>query len=253
MEQFVCLSVLPRSGSTLLSAILSQNPLIHSEGNSAVCQLMWDMSQSFAKNAKEQIAANNREGTVYDIVSQIPFLYYKNTKEPIIIDKCRSWTIPENVELLKKYISNDTKIIILQRPIVEIVKSMMNIYKKNNLQIDPETLLKPFSEPIMRSLYGLIWAKSNNTNNNFLFINYSDLVSKPSETIKTIYEFCGWTFFEHDFDNITVKYPENDAIYNLEGFHKVRSSISKNDYDITLPDSIVDMCIDIENQIQQIK
>jgi len=45
-SQFVCLSGLPRSGSTLLSAILSQNPLIHAEGNSAVCQLMWDMQMS---------------------------------------------------------------------------------------------------------------------------------------------------------------------------------------------------------------
>ena len=39
-QQFVCLSGLPRTGSTLLSAILSQNPLIHAEGNSAVSPLM---------------------------------------------------------------------------------------------------------------------------------------------------------------------------------------------------------------------
>ena len=61
MEQFVCLSGLPRSGSTLLTAILSQNPLIHAEGNSAVCQLMWDLHQSGLTTAKEQLKANGRE------------------------------------------------------------------------------------------------------------------------------------------------------------------------------------------------
>ena len=76
--QFVCLSGLPRSGSTLLSALLSQNPEIHAEGNSAVCQLMWDMQQSCLSAAKEQLLANNRQSTIKDIISQIPHLYYKN-------------------------------------------------------------------------------------------------------------------------------------------------------------------------------
>ena len=33
-DQFVCLAGMPRAGSTLLAAILSQNPQIHTEGNS---------------------------------------------------------------------------------------------------------------------------------------------------------------------------------------------------------------------------
>ena len=77
-NQFVCLSGLPRAGSTLLSAILSQNPLIHSEGNSAVCQLMWDMEKSLINNCGEQINANNRQSTVNDLISNIPYIYYKN-------------------------------------------------------------------------------------------------------------------------------------------------------------------------------
>ena len=64
-KQFVFLSGLPRTGSTLLSAILSQNPKIYSEGNSAVCQLMYDMQQSCIHKAKEQLIANqiNLSGT----------------------------------------------------------------------------------------------------------------------------------------------------------------------------------------------
>jgi sulfotransferase len=135
-EQFVCLSGLPRSGSTLLSAILSQNPKIHAEGNSAVCQLMWDLEVSCKTKCNEQIGANNRETTVTDLISKIPEIYYNNIddNEKIVIDKCRSWTTLENVRLLKKYIDKDIKIIVLERPILEIVNSFCKLYNKNNIK-----------------------------------------------------------------------------------------------------------------------
>jgi sulfotransferase len=129
-EQFVCLSGLPRSGSTLLSAILSQNPKIHSEGNSAVCQLMWDMQQSCLNNCKEQLSANKREDTAKDLIKSIPEIYYNNIdeNEKIIVDKCRSWTIPENVNLLKEYVDKDIKIIVLERPILNIINSCSKLF-----------------------------------------------------------------------------------------------------------------------------
>jgi hypothetical protein len=80
MKQFVCLSGLPRSGSTLLSAILSQNPKIHAEGNYAVCQFMWDIQYSYLTKAKEQMIANNRLLTVYDLDSSVPDIYYTPLK-----------------------------------------------------------------------------------------------------------------------------------------------------------------------------
>ena len=237
-KQFVCLSGLPRTGSTLLSAILCQNPKIHAEGNSALCQIMWDVQQSCIGSAKEQLLANNRYNTMYDIITKLPELYYKNIEESIIVDKCRSWTLEANIEMLKNYITKDFKIIVLERPVIEIVKSFVKLYKSNNYCTDTdsfeENLIKPGSEPIMRSLAGINWAKQNNQNNNFLFISYNELVNNTEETIKKIYDFCGWEYFNHDFTNIVVKYPENDEIYKLPGQHKIRPTIEKIDNSIVL-------------------
>ena len=89
MKQYVFLSGLPRTGSTLLSAILSQNPEIQAEGNSALCQIMWDAHVSCTVNATEQLKANKRyENTLKDIVSEIPNMYYKKSESSIIVDKC---------------------------------------------------------------------------------------------------------------------------------------------------------------------
>ena len=223
VKQLVFLSGLPRSGSTLLSSILSENPLIHAEGNSAVCQLMWDMSVSCEVNCSEQLIANNRFDTQKHLVSEIPQIYYQNTDRPVVVDKCRSWTLEPNVRMIKQYITETPKIIVLTRPIDEIVQSFIRLGKDNKKVFKSKDLLSPGSEPIMRSLNGVDWAKKNNAGE-FLFVEYSDLVNYTNEVVESIYSFCGWDNFQHDLSNIVNRFPENDSVYGLAGMHEVRLS-----------------------------
>ena len=247
MEQFVCLSGLPRSGSTLLSAILCQNPLIHAEGNSAVCQLMWDLQKSCLTTANEQLKANNRDiDTTHNLISNIPRLYYNNLEhQKIVIDKCRSWTIPANINMLEKYIDKNYKIIVLERSVEDIVKSFCKLYKQNGKSIG-NTLLIPNSEPIMRSISGINWAKKNNINNHFLFIRYEDLISNPENVINRIYEFLNLQPFTHDFKNVVCKYPENDEVYGLNGMHQIRNEVKVKENDIKLDKNLLKNCIKID-------
>jgi len=160
IEKFIALSGLPRTGSTLLSAILSQNPDIHAEGNSAVCQLMWDMQQSCNGSSQQQLIANNKYDTIHDLIASIPNIYYKNITKPTIVDKCRSWTLPDNMNMLCKYIDETPKVIVLERPLIDIVKSFVSLRLKNNWKGNPEDgLLDKWSEPIIRSYNGVKWAK----------------------------------------------------------------------------------------------
>ena len=242
MNKFIALSGLPRSGSTLLSSILSQNIDIHAEGNSAVCQLMWDMQQSCNGNSKEQLLATNRKNTTKDLIASIPSIYYKDVKASNVIDKCRSWTLPDNMAMLYKYVDNKPKVIVLERPIIDIVKSFVNLRKENNWQGNlEEGLLDDWSEPIVRSLNGVKWAKDNNKGE-FLFIQYDDLLHNINSTINKVYEFCELESFEHDFNNILNKHPENDEVYGMLGQHDVRPTISKRSIDIKLSKSIVEKC-----------
>lgn len=253
IEQFVCLSGLPRSGSTLLSAILSQNPLIHAEGNSAVCQMMWDTYQSCTINAKEQLTANGKQSIVGDFIKQIPEVYYTNKSktETIIVDKCRSWTIPTNIEILRKFIDANIKIIVLERSVLEIVASFVKLYTENNVDSISlqKRVLEPTSDPIMRSIAGLQWAKQNNQTNTFIFINYNELVNETEATIAKIYNFCGWAPFTHDFNNVTIKYPENDEVYGIKGQHEIRPFIKQRQYVVTLTKETIDTCLGLMSAI----
>jgi sulfotransferase len=245
IKKFIGLSGLPRSGSTLLSSILSQNPDIHAEGNSALCQLMWDLQQSCRGPAHEQIVGNNRIHTEKDVISALPYQYYKNVNSSIVFDKCRSWTHPLNLEMLYRYFNNKPKVIVLERPLHEVVRSFASLRIKNNYHGDDiDSLLIPNSEPIMRSFECMQFAKKNN-NGEFLFITYKDLVEDTKSTISKIYDFCEIDLFNHYFDDIVNIYPENDAVYELNGQHDIRPKIGYRDLEFKLSDEIIQRCNDL--------
>lgn len=223
---FAFLAGLPRSGSTLLSAILSQNPDIHAEGNSAVCQLMWDMQQSCLTGAREQLEANYRQDTQDDLLRAIPAVYYKNVTASHIVDKCRSWTLPANMDMIRRYITDDPKVIVLTRPLDEVLTSFAQLRVANGGSGDISDLMEPGSEPVMRSHAGVINAQMS-ADSAFLFVNYADLCADPDQVLRRIYAHCGWPLFRHDFDNVINAHPENDDIYGLVGMHKIRPKVGR--------------------------
>lgn len=250
-KSYYFLSGLPRTGSTLLSSLLSQNNKIYAGGNSPVCQLMWDMQVSVNTTSREQILANNKLDIANNLISKIPDLYYDDVKQNIIVDKCRSWTISANLSIIKKYITQKPKIIILIRPIEEIVNSFCDLYAKNNIKINPKSLLMDGSEPIMRSLNGIYNILQSEDKENYIIISYNDLVSNPQTSLDAIYKFCGWEHFNHTFNDITTQYPEDDSVYGLDNQHYVRPTISKRNVYNYLSKDIIDKCHTLnENFIQ---
>jgi sulfotransferase len=251
MKNYFFLSGLPRAGSTLLSAILDQNPLIHAEGNSPVCQLLWDNHVSLTYTAAEQIKANRKEQTVKNIIKQIPDQYYANADKPYILDKCRAWTLQPNIELIREYITPAPKIIVLIRPIDEILKSFVNLFRENGLVSGSliDKFLQDESGPIVRPYDGVLNAISHANKETFLFVSYKDLAGKTEQTVARIYEFLGLDNFSHDLNNITQTHKEDDSVYGLNGQHDVRSSINVRQLEVSLPDDVMAICQKLNEQI----
>jgi hypothetical protein len=95
-EKMFFLAGLPRTGSSLLTSILSQNPDILSEGSSALLQIlilnenMTNDNIEIAGGINESFINTNRGHVKKTIIESIPDLYYKNTPHKIIIDKQRN-------------------------------------------------------------------------------------------------------------------------------------------------------------------
>ena len=241
-KKYFFLSGLPRAGSTLLSSILGQNPNMHTEGNSALCQFMWDTWVSATGKSTEQLTANKKQYIIKDIISSLPDIYYSNTTKPFVLDKCRTWTVPANMKLIKDYITPNPKIIVLIRPLEEVLSSFVRLYEKNNrTDYDVNNFLLRLTDPIMRPYEGVKIANSEN-NGEFLFITYNDLIEKTELILKDIYNFFEIDQYQHNLNNIITKFPEDDTVYNLEGMHYVRPTINREIYSVDIPEYIIKYC-----------
>lgn len=248
-KNFAIISGLPRTGSTLLIALLSQNPRIYGGGASALCQLMWETQK--VCDGTPAIVANRLFNAKHDIMSALPGLYYKDVEQPIIIEKGRTWTHPLNFDMWTRHVNSEQKIVVLVRPLEDVFKSMAALRIRNNWQDDLyEDLLHVGGEPICRAAEAIAFARKSdpfkaNCPENFLFIDYRDLVKTPLKVIDQIYNLYGWEKYEHSLNDITCSNPEDDEVHGLLGMHTIRSTISTRELDVELPDHVKRACVEL--------
>lgn len=259
-RKYAFLSGLPRSGSTLLSSIFNQNPNIHSSANSPMCSMMSNLETNLIKC--EQFVAYPKPQIIQPMIMGILDSFYSDRTESVVIDKSREWSTPQNFELLKRTLPYEPKIIICVRPILEILASFINLVNKNTGMvsfIDKEieahqqvhfynhphetrcdSLMRPRG-PIDNALYGVAFALQPENKHNFHFVEYSDIVTNPEQTISEIYAFLGIENFKHDYSNIENNFHENDEIYGLRGMHDIRKTLSPTAISIqeTLPPRVI--------------
>jgi hypothetical protein len=258
-NQYIFLSAMPRTGSNLLSSILNQNELLHSEGFSAMCNILWNFDLSISqKNIQQELNAvdKNNEKKIKELSLGLFDSYY-GLQDKIIFDKSTSWTLTENINLLKKCVTKKPKIIVLTRDIEDVVKSYVNIYLKNGFsQIHAEQEILNFDDfgrnPIMRPIAGIMNSKINKEIADFLYIDYEDLVFNTEKIIKNIYTFCNIDFYNHSYDHIELKYKENEN-FILKHLVDVRPTISKREINIQLSEKAIEKIQNIKKLLNEIE
>ena len=120
---------LQRSGSTLLAAILQQNPEIYVSENSPICDLTYKLNQLFDNNYQYNSCPfeNRRINVVKSLIDN----YYYDVSESIIIDKFRSWGTSYNISMIEALYDQKVKIICPVRSITEILTSWIILFNKN--------------------------------------------------------------------------------------------------------------------------
>jgi len=261
-RQFYFMAGLPRSGSSLLSTILNQNPKIFSGPSSPVTGIMLTLEQALMRD--ELYLAYPKEQQAWELISSVIHHYYSDVPHPIIIDKNRSWV--DRVHYIEGYIRTEPKIICPVRNIDEILASFISMIKRNPFEVNgkinfiDEMLIKsgiPLTDDarceflasdagiLGQSYLGIKKLLEAGKEKCLHFVEYDDLVSNPEETIRKIYEFLDQEYFEHDYSQLTKQYQENDeAIYGIADMHSVRpvlKKISTNPSEI-LSQRIIDQC-----------
>ena len=249
MKRYYFLVGLPRSGNTLLSSILNQNPKVSVTANSIVPDILWNLdcerenSLTF-KNFPDHSSYNDLMSSIFDS-------YYKNWNSNIIIDRS-NWGSPNNLKLLEKYCPNKPKFILLVRDVLEVLASFIKWSQENKPNfIDNETNNAPLEikcDFLMRSDLQIVqeYTAIHNLykNHNALLITYQQLVDYPEEMVEKIYDFLQIDSYKHKFKNLnqlTVNGTSYDDKVVGNNLHYVKSKISKTDYMIReyLPLSVI--------------
>ena len=234
---------LPRSGSTLLSAILNQNPRFYSGPSSPVVPTILTIEQSL--NQDELFLAYPKNDFARNLIGSVLIQYYADTDKPIIFEKNRSWV--SRINYIPGYFGiENPKIIYPVRDIGEILASFISMIQRNphivneRVNFIDQSLIQngiPINDHnrcqaiagggiLGQSLDGLKKALSEGYRANIHFVEYSDLVSNTKETMEKLYDFIEEDYFDHDFDNIQNVHQENDVqIYGFTDMHEVRKSI----------------------------
>lgn len=243
-QQFVLLAGLPRTGSTLLQNILAQNPAFHLEGNSGLCQVMWDAKISCEHHAAQQLTGVGKNVSFKeDLLRGIPKTYYANSHREVVFDKCRRWVNEENIAVARQYIDEKVKSIVMVRPLEEIVASFKRVSDENNLGFILEDLLSPSG--VLLTDFNVTMCALQSKDPSYLFVSYDDLVGKTESVLRRIYSHIEQPLFAHDTHKVKQVVFEDDERNGMAGMHDIRPQVAKKSNEVVLPDWAMAVCQDM--------
>lgn len=242
MKQFIFVSGMPRSGSTLLCNILAQNPNIHATATSGVLELLFQCRNSFdsliefrAMDGAERDAAKLR--TLRGILEG----YFSNVEKPIIAEKSRGWLA--YLEMAETVLGVKPKVLVPVRDLRDILASMEKMWRETQKTQSPagelgdnyfqmqtvEGRLRYWCDE--KQVVGLAFnrvkdAQRRGWGEQMHFVHYEKLTANPYATLDAIYKFLELPQFNHDFENVAQMTSENDDVHGFRNLHKIRARVA---------------------------
>lgn len=239
------ISGLPRSGSTLLAAILRQNPRFHAGMTSPVGSLFAGMLQQFAAGTEfgSTVTQAQRRRLVRGLFDSY---YADHAEKAVIFDTNRMWSakMPALVDQFP-----GAKVIACVRNVAWVMDSLERRYRAN-----PYELTRLFNDDTERNtvysrvdtlaqrnrLVGYPWAALKEAfygehAQALLIVDYDLLAQAPRKVIPLIYQFLQEEPYPHDYDQVHYDAPEFDAPLGVHGLHKVRPRVALEERTTILP------------------
>jgi hypothetical protein len=219
----IFLSSLPRSGSTLLTSLLNQRPDVYASPTSNLCETMGAAVRAWEQNPTTQ-AQGGTQKDLLRILQGIMDNRYNTDK--LVFDKGRGWAAPQIIDTMAK-IQSDVKIVAMVRPVAECLASFIQVSKVKDVK---DFCKNSHLATLFFNSYASLKAGYEAYPDNFLLIDYHDLINDTQRQMDKIASFVGVDKFTHDRDNVPPS-NENDEAWGIENLHDVRSKVSHDNLD----------------------
>jgi sulfotransferase len=240
------ISGLPRSGSTLLSALLTQNPRFHAGMSGPV--------GGFFTSLLGQMSGANGFSIFIDETQKKAILkgvfenYYAARHDKVVFDTNRLWCskMPALADLFP-----DAKVIACVRQTAWIIDSIESLIRRNPFEMskifnfDSGGTVYSRAEGVSAgngmvgyAINALKEAYYGKHNGNLMLLRYETLTSNPAEAMKAVYDFVGEMPFKHDFNNVEFDADEFDTRLGTPGLHRVGRQVKAEKRETILPPDI---------------
>ena len=223
-SQLHFLAGLPRSGSTLLAAILNQNPAARVSSTSDLVHIL-DVLANLWANA-HTLSINDPERTrLVEVMRGVINAEYKDAPR-VVIDKSREWPRPDIMQSMPMVLGRPMKIIATVRDVPDCAASFARI-------ADPEDLNSFLVDSsFIQHLQGSYVSLQNGYAaypEAFLFVEYEDLLADPQAQLDRVHDFLDLPPFAYDFENIDGSTVAEDdaALWNAPGLHDVQPKLER--------------------------
>ncbi|MEC8482263.1 MAG: sulfotransferase [Pseudomonadota bacterium] len=235
---------LPRSGSTLLAALLRQNPRFHASMTSGLGSLVHGSMQIMSPGSETALTLEPKQRE--DILRGLFTNYYQSlTNRPVIFDTNRMWSA--RMPLLASLFP-ESKVIACVRDLPWVIDSLERQVRNNPYHFTrlfgqqsqgtvysrAESLIQ-HDALVGRAYTGLKEAFYGEQSSSLLIVEYELLAKAPEKVMPLIYQFLQEEYFEHDYNHVDYDAPEFDEALGVSGLHKVRPKVELQSRRTILP------------------
>lgn len=240
-KSLICISGLPRSGSTLLCQLLGIHSEIFSSGHSSpLCQTVVQLRQMLSENQflLSQLDCDFEIGYKRLLNAYRGFLngWFEETSKQIVVDKNRGWL--SQIETLNTLVP-DFKMLVCIREPTQIYGSIETQHQDTILLDFPDHLANLSRHARADKLFnseGVIGGPiksiadlqdiSESLQKHLYYVVFEHLVSEPEKVIADIHNWLGVKNEKFNLQNLPVKSHESDSYYRFKYSHATRSNIS---------------------------
>jgi sulfotransferase len=233
--KFICVTGLPRAGSTLLCQLLAQHPDVHCEGRSSpLCNALLGLRRMVSDDmfftSQLDTAFDASYGHLTSAMEGFLRGWYRDVPATLVVDKNRVWL--HAVELLLNF-EPDAKLIVCLRELGQIYGSIEAQHQRTIL-IDFKDHLADFDR------FGradMLFAKDNtigaplislhavpdlpkSVQEHLYFLRLEDLLDQPAARMENLWAWLGVPAFEVDVEALKVNPQESDSHYHMKYLHR---------------------------------
>jgi sulfotransferase len=237
------ISGLPRSGSTLLAALLRQNPRFEAGMSGPLAGLFGALLGEMSARNEFSVFLDDtkRERILHGLFDN----FYADSTAEVIFDTNRGWCarMPAMARLFP-----DAKVIACVRELPWVVDSIERliqgnvfspssifnynphgtVYTRAQQVIGPDGMVGAPYDALKQACYGA-------QRDRLMLVQYETLTTDPAKAMQAIYAFIGEPAFEHDFGHVDYDVTEFDERAGTPGLHTVRATVKAEPRETLLP------------------